>query len=123
MSKYTENEWNAFYESVIEPIAVQLSLEFTSKIFTDRERGFGNEIIFTANRLQYASATTKIALLRDLMPYGLLTINEGREVFNLPPVEDGDKRVQTLNVVDADKANKYQLGEGAEDVGETDKDI
>ena len=40
MSKFSESEWNAFYESVIEPIALQLSLEFTFKLLTERERGF-----------------------------------------------------------------------------------
>ena len=58
MSKFTETEWNAFYESVIEPIALQLSLEFTFKLLTERERGFGNKIIFTSNRLQYATLQT-----------------------------------------------------------------
>jgi HK97 family phage portal protein len=111
MSKYNENEWNAFYESVIEPLAVQMSLEFTSKLFSDRARGFGNEIIFEANRLQYASTTTKINVIKTLMPMGLLSINEGREVLNLAPVEDGDKRIVSLNYVNADKADKYQVGE------------
>lgn len=111
-SKYTEDEWNAFYESVIEPLAIQMSLEFTSKIFTDREIGFGNEIIFEANRLQYASSTTKINLINSLMPMGLLNKNEAREIFNLAPVEDGDKFIVSLNFVNADKADQYQLGGG-----------
>lgn len=107
---YNEDEWAAFYESVIEPLAIQLSLEFTEKCFTTREKGQGNEIIFEANRLQYASAKTKISLIQHLIPAGLLTINEGREIFNLAPVEGGDKRLISLNFVDADKANLYQLG-------------
>lgn len=111
MGKYTEDEWNAFYESTIEPLAVQMSLEFTSKLFTERERGFGNEIIFEANRLQYASVKTKIAMVEQMVPMGLLTINEAREIFNLAPVEDGDKRLVSLNYVQADKQNLYQLGE------------
>jgi len=48
-STFTEAEWNSFYENVIEPISIQLSLEFTYKLLTERERGFGNKIIFTAN--------------------------------------------------------------------------
>lgn len=110
-SKYSETEWDAFYESIIEPFALQMSLECTDKLFTERERGFGNSVMFEANRLQYVSTRTKISLLRELAPLGLFTINEGREIFNLAPVEGGDKRIQTLNVVDADKANEYQLGE------------
>lgn len=47
------------------------------------------------------------------MPLGMLTINQGLEILNLPSIPDGDKRLQTLNVVDAAKANQYQLGEHA----------
>jgi len=108
---YTEDQWNAFYESTIEPLAVQMSLEFTAKLFTDRERGFGNEVVFEANRLQYASAKTKTMLVEKMMPLGLFTINEAREIFNLTPVDGGDKRLVSLNYVQADKQNLYQLGE------------
>jgi HK97 family phage portal protein len=111
MGDYQEQGWDAFYESTLEPLAVQMSLEFTSKLFSPGERTRGHEIIFEANRLQYVSTKTKVSMLRDLAPLGLFTINEGREIFNLAPVEGGDKRIQTLNVVDATKADQYQLGE------------
>lgn len=111
-SSYTEDEWAAFYESTIEPIAIQMSLEFTRKIFNEREQAFGNEIMFESGRLQFSSNQTKINLISNLMPYGLLTINQALEILNLPCVKDGDKRLQTLNVVDAKNANKYQLKEG-----------
>lgn len=107
-SKYSEDEWNAFYESVLEPIGLQMSLEFTNKLFTATEIYHGNEIIFTSNRLQYASNNTKINLLR----YGnnVMTINEMREVLNLEPVENGDKIMQDLNHIDSNIANNYQTG-------------
>ncbi len=110
-SKYTEQDWDSFYENCIEPVCLQLSLEFTNKLFTPTERSFGNQIIFETNRLQYASTKTKISLAKDLAAYGLFTINEMREVFNLAPVPDGDKRLQTLNVVNAQRADEYQLGD------------
>jgi len=110
-SSYTEDQWAAFYESTLEPIAVQMSLEFTRKIFNEREQAFGNSIIFESGRLQFSSNATKVNLIAQLMPYGLLTINQALEILNLPGVEDGDKRLQTLNVVDANKANQYQLNE------------
>jgi len=112
-SNYNEDQWNAFYESVIEPLAIQMSLEFTTKVFSDKELGFGNEIVFEANRLQYASAKTKISLAQNLGPLGMFTIDELREVFDLAPLPNGEgaKRMQTLNVVDASKANKYQVGD------------
>ena len=108
-SKYTEDEWNAFYESVLEPIAVQMSLEFTNKLFTLRERQFGNKIIFESNRLQYASNTTKVQIARYLNNY--LTMNEIREIFNLAPIEGGTKILQDLNHIDAEIANDYQSGD------------
>lgn len=87
-SSYSEDEWNAFYESVLEPIGLQMSLEFSNKIFTPTEKAFGNEILFESNRLQYASNRTKIELIRYAS--NILTINEQREVFNLAPIENGD---------------------------------
>ncbi|MBM7650524.1 HK97 family phage portal protein [Bacillus ectoiniformans] len=110
-STYSENEWAAFYESVLEPLAVQFSLELTDKLFTQREQSFGNSIIFEANRLQFASTATKTNIIKELTPLGLFTINQALEILNLPPVEDGDKRLQTLNVVNAEKADQYQLNE------------
>lgn len=107
-SSYTEDEFSAFYESTIEPLAVQLSLEFTSKVFNDREQAYGNSILFESGRLQFTSNKTKVELIKELMPYGLLTVNQALEILNLPAVKDGDKRLQTLNVIDASKAAEYQ---------------
>ena len=88
LSKYSESEWNAFYESVLEPIGLQMSLEFTNKLFTPTEKGFGNEILFESNKLQYASNSTKIDMIRYCG--NILTINEQREIFNLTPIDGGD---------------------------------
>lgn len=116
-SNYTEDEWNAFYESVLEPIGLQMSLEFSNKLFTPTEKNFGNEILFESNRLQYASNNTKINLLR--YANNIMTINELREVFNLAPREDGDVIMQDLNHIDSSIANEYQVGE--EEGDETDE--
>ena len=112
-SKYTEDQWNAFYESVLEPIGLQLSLEFTNKIFTPTEIYHGNEIIFECNRLQYASNNTKINLVR--YANNILTVNEMREVFNLSPLPNGDVIMQDLNHIDSTIANDYQLGNSTND--------
>ncbi len=103
-SKYTEDEWNAFYESVLEPIGLQMSLEFTNKIFTPTEKNFGNEILFESNRLQYASNKTKIELVRYAS--NLMTINEQREVFNLAPIEGGD-----VFLIDQNHTMNEEIGE------------
>ncbi len=97
-SKFNEDEWNAYYEAEIEPLAMQWSNEDTRKLFTRRERGFGNKIIYAANNLQYASMSTKLGL-QAMVDRGALTPNEWREVLNLPPVEDGDKPLRRLDTV------------------------
>lgn len=95
-SNYSEEEWDAFYESVIEPIALQMSLEFTSKLFTANEKGRGNEILFEANRLQYASMKTKLNL-REMVDRGALTPNEWRTALNLGPIKGGDEPIRRLD--------------------------
>lgn len=109
-SSYSEDEYAAFYESTLEPIAIALSQEFTAKVFNDREQAFGNSIIFESGRLQFTSNKTKVSLIAQLAPYGLLTINQALEILNLPSVADGDKRLQALNIIDQSIATEYQLG-------------
>jgi HK97 family phage portal protein len=96
MNNYDEDEWNSFYESEIEPIAIQLSNAFTNVFFTKRERGYGNRIIFEASNLQYASMKTKLNLL-NMVDRGALTPNEWRKVMNLGPIKGGDEPVRRLD--------------------------
>lgn len=111
-SNYTEEEFNAFYSSVIEPIAIQLSQEFTYKLFTPTELGFGNEVEFSTDRITFANLKTKVLMVKNLLPLGILNINQGKSIFNLPSIGDkGEKHIISLNYVDLDKANQYQLGE------------
>lgn len=95
-SKFTEDEWISYFEAKIEPIAIQLSNEYTRKIFSRRERGFGNKIIFEASNLQYASMNTKLQLVQ-MVDRGALTPNEWREVFNLAPIKGGDEPIRRLD--------------------------
>jgi len=98
---FSEDEFQSFYESVVEPFALQMSLEFTKKC--------GMNITFSSERLEFSSAKTRISLLRELLPYGIISINEARKLLALPEVEDGDKRLQSLNFADTAIVNKYQL--------------
>ena len=89
-SKYTEDEWNAYYESEVEPLGLQLSREYTRKLFNRKERGFGNSIIFEASNLSYASMATKLNLVQ-FVDRGMMTPNEVRRVMNLGPIDGGDR--------------------------------
>ena len=109
---YSEQEGTAFYESVIEPLAAQMGQEYTAKIFTPIEQQAGNKIIFEGDSMDYASYQTRVSTLQASVLFGLFSVDEAREILNMRPIggDEGAKRLQTLNVVDATKANNYQLG-------------
>lgn len=88
-STATEDEWNTYFEMVLEPEGMQWSGEYTRKLFSRRQRACGNEIVFEASNLSCASLTTKLALVA-MVDRGALTPNEWRATMNLAPVEGGD---------------------------------
>lgn len=115
-SKYTEDEWNAYYESEIEPLAMQLAGEYTRKLFSRRERGFGNKIIFESSSLQYASMSTKMDLLQ-MVDRGAMTPNEWRGILSLGPIENGDKPIRRLDTAEVKEGNVI-TSEGGDKSGE-----
>ena len=111
-SNFTDVEWNAFYESVLEPIAIQMEQEFTAKIFGNKAIREGNRIVFGVERIKYAKTETKINLISQLGSLGIYTVDEARAVLDMPPIggEEGAKRLQSLNFVNTNIADEYQLG-------------
>lgn len=93
---FNEDEWNSFYENSIEPIALDLQSEFTRKLFTRKERAFGNKIIFAANTLSCASLSTKLQFV-SMVDRGAMVPNEWRDLFNYAPIENGDKPIRRLD--------------------------
>ena len=85
--------WSAFYEGAIEPFAIQFSEVMTKMLFTLREQSQGNQVMLTANRLQYMTNKDKLEVSSQLVDRGVISINDAREIWNLPPVEGGDVRV------------------------------
>ena len=114
-NQYDEDEYNSFYESTIEPLAILLSEAFSIGLLTENEMMRGEEIVFYSERLQYASWNTKVTAIEKLMSLGIMTLNESRALLGLEPVEGGNKRLQSLNYIDATKANIYQVGKEDED--------
>lgn len=99
-NKYSSEEWNAYYEGKIEPFALEMSLVHTDMLFSEREIAFGNEVVFTANRLQYLSPSEKLSTATQLMDRGVISLNDAREMFNMPPVDGGDTRYIRKEYVD-----------------------
>ena len=84
--------WSAFYEGAVEPFAIQFSEAMTKAVFSERERAQGSYIMATSNRLQYLSNADKLNVSSQMADRGIMSINEIREIWNLPPVEGGDER-------------------------------
>ena len=103
-SCYTEDEWNAYYESEVEPDVIQLGNEYTRKIFSRKKRSFGNYIMFEANNLATASMATKLAL-KEMVDRGALTPNEWRRTFNRAPLPGGDKPIRRLDTAVVEEEN------------------
>ena len=86
-------ELDAFFNGCIEPFAIQLSEAMSKAIYSDLERSYGSYVLVDANRLQYMSTSQKVQMAKELGDRGMLTINEMRELFNYPPIENGDQAV------------------------------
>ena len=88
--KATSDQLDAFFNLAIEPFAIALSEGLSKMLYTEEERSFGNHVYVNANRLQYMSVSEKVNMAQQLGDRGALTINEIRELFNYPPIEDGN---------------------------------
>lgn len=95
-SKWTEDEWNAYFEAEIEPAAIQMGETYSVRLFTRKERGFGNKIVFEASNLQCASLTTKLAF-QSMVDRGAMTPNEWRASMNMSPIPGGDAPIRRLD--------------------------
>ena len=114
-SKYTEEQYNSYFDAEVEPVLIQLGGEYTRKLFTRRERVFGNEIVFEASAWDSASISTKLNL-QAMVDRGALTPNEWRATLNLAPVPGGDDPIRRLDTAAVDNSEKSTEG------GSTDED-
>ncbi len=108
---YTKEQYEAFYQKTLEPIITAMSQAFTKKMFTSREKAFGNQIKFYPKDLIFMTTSQKLELVNMLAPTGAMFENEKRTMFGLVPLPELEgKRYMSLNWVDAEMANQYQLG-------------
>lgn len=101
-SSYTEDQWISYYEAECEPVVAQFSGEYTRKIFSRRERGFGNRIVFESSNLTFASMQTKLGLAQ-FVDRGILSPNEVRKIMNFAPREGGDEYIRRLDTRPTDE--------------------
>lgn len=123
---YTKEQYEAFYQKTLEPLIISISQAFTKKLFTDREKSFGNRIELYPKELIFMTVAQTLEMIKELSPTGAMFENEKRVALGLRPLPELEgKRYMSLNWVNADKAEQYQLGENAkvEIVDETKEDM
>lgn len=123
-NKATPEEMDAFYRGQLVPFYMQLAQGLTNAIFTDREQGFGNEIICEMDRIQFETLDKRVEAAQFLAQIGALELDQVLEIFGFPPIggDEGKRRVQTLNMVNAAIADKYQMGTTGQKAEETPKE-
>lgn len=116
---YTKSQYEAFYQKTLEPLIISLSQAFTKKLFTDRERSFGNLIKLYPKDLIFMTVDQTLEMVNMLSNTGALYENEKRVAFGLRPLPELEgKRYMSLNWVDVDIANQYQIGKQQEEKNE-----
>lgn len=121
---YTKEQYEAFYQSALEPLIKAISQAFTKKMFTRRERAFGNKINLYPKDLIFMSIDQKIEMVNLLAPTGGMFENEKRTTFGLVPLAELEgKRYMSLNWIDANDASQYQIGKANIDIVDEEKEV
>lgn len=108
---FTKAQYNAFYQKSLEPLIIQVSQAFTKKVFTTRERAFGNKIELYPKDLIFMTVEQTIEMVTLLSNTGAMFENEKRVAFGLRPLPELEgKRFMSLNWIDANNASQYQVG-------------
>lgn len=114
---YTKEQYEAFYQKTLEPLAIAISQAFTKKLFTEREKSFGNRIELYPKDLIFLSVEQTLRMIDILSPTGGLFENEKRVALGLRPLPELEgKRYMSLNWIDAANADQYQVGKVNEEV-------
>ena len=105
-NKTVGDAWSAYYEGKIEPFALQLSQAMTCMTYSHNEQKRGNAIVWSSNRLQYMTNADKLQVSSQMFDRGILSTNDVMAIWNLPPVDDGDKRYIRKEYVEVSELGK-----------------
>lgn len=119
---YKKEQYEAFYQKTLEPLVLAISQAFTKKMFTDRERSFGNKVALYPKDLIFMTISQTLEMINILSPTGGLFENEKRVALGLRPLPELEgKRFMSLNWIDANNADQYQVGKVNVDVVDENK--
>ena len=111
LGDYTKEQYEAYFQSALEPLIKCFSQAFTKKLFTKREKAYGNRIELYPEDLIFMTISQKIEMVNLLAPTGAILENEKRTIFGMIPLPElAGKRYMSLNWIDAKDAQRYQVG-------------
>ena len=120
---YTKQQYNAFYQKTLEPLIIAIGQALTKKVFTSRERAFGNKIELYPKELIFMTVEQTLEMIKELSPTGALFENEKRVALGLKPLPElKGKRYMSLNWIDANNASQYQVGKENVDIVDEEKE-
>lgn len=106
---YDAEQHGAFYQSCLEDFISEFEQGMSACLFTQREQDVGHRIRCYYSKTAYLSTANKIALATLATNTGLNTLNEINDMFGYEPFEGGDRRLQSLNFVNTQIVDSYQL--------------
>lgn len=120
---FNKSQYNAFYQKTLEPLIISMSQALTKKLFTSREKAFGNRVELYPKELVFMTVEQTIEMVTLLANTGALYENEKRVAFGLRPLPELEgKRFMSLNWIDANSASQYQIGKENIDVVDEEKE-
>lgn len=125
---YNKVQYAAFYQKTLEPLIITISQAFTKKMFTKREKAFGNKIQLYPKDLVFMTVDQTIEMVTLLANTGAIFENEKRVAFGLRPLPELEgKRYMSLNWIDSNQEAAYRASGNVKteviDEEETNEDI
>ena len=88
-NSFNEEQWAAYYEGRVEPFAIRVGEALTNMLFTPVEQMHGNSVMFSSNRLQYATTSDKNTIISNMVDRGVMSIEQAMEILQLTPDDKG----------------------------------
>ena len=82
--------------------------------FTKNEIAHGNEIMFSANRLEFASNATKLNVATAMFDRGIFNGNQVADIFQAPHYEGGERHVIRGEYIDLALISEHTAEQAAE---------
>lgn len=117
-NKFTSEQYEAVYEGRLEPFAILITDSLTYSLYTERERGFGNEIEVNMSRLKYQPTATIVNVISATKELGLFTRDDYRSMLGYTPLgheRGGDEiMIATNNYVKESDIKNTEEDDGKE---------